>query len=151
VGTLISNTASVGPITGDPTPNDNSVRFLSEVIPAHTSTTVSSSLNSSVYGQSVTFTATVRNLYGSFTPTGSVQFVIDGSNYGSAVFLSASGTASISDNALTVTGSPHTIAAVYSNSDGDFAGSTSNTISQTVQADPTFTTLTSSLNSSVSV
>jgi hypothetical protein len=56
-------------------------------------------------------------------PTGSVQFVIDGSNYGSAVTL-VNGQASISDNALTVTGSPHRIEADYANSDGDFTGST---------------------------
>jgi len=43
-----------------------------------TSTVVGSSLNPSVYGQSVTFTATITGAGG--TPTGTVQFKIDGSN-----------------------------------------------------------------------
>src|SRR5260370_17181125 len=59
------------------------------VDPASTSTAVSSSLDPSVYGQSVTFTATVGNTTtgSSFAPTGSVQFIIDASNYGSPVAL----------------------------------------------------------------
>jgi hypothetical protein len=49
---------------------------------ASTTTTVTSPSNPSVYGQSVTFTAKVGTS-GSSTPTGSVQFVVDGSNFGS--------------------------------------------------------------------
>src|SRR5205807_10081321 len=46
-----------------------------------TSTAVSSSVNPSVFGQSVTFTATVSNTSGTgLTATGSVQFMIDGVN-----------------------------------------------------------------------
>jgi ELWxxDGT repeat protein len=52
--------------------------------PAATTTTVSPSLTSPVYGQSLTFTATVSS--GS-TPSGMVQFQIDGQNFGSAVAL----------------------------------------------------------------
>ena len=45
---------------------------------SQTNTIVSSSLNSSTYGQSVIFTATVENTSDSDTPTGSVNFSIDG-------------------------------------------------------------------------
>jgi hypothetical protein len=96
---------------------------------ASTSTAVVSSAtnNSSVYGQYVTFTATVSNTTpgSSATPTGSVQFVIDGIDYGSTVPL-VNGQASISDNLLTVSGSPHSIVADYLNSDGDFQKSNGN-------------------------
>ena len=43
-----------------------------------TTTTVSSSLNSSTYGDSVTFTATVARSAGTGAPTGSVNFTIQG-------------------------------------------------------------------------
>ena len=43
-----------------------------------TTTTISSSANPSTYGDSVTFTATVSPNSGTSTPTGTVQFVIDG-------------------------------------------------------------------------
>ena len=44
--------------------------------------------------------------------------MIDGSDYGGPVTLSG-GMASISDANLEVSGSPHTVTAVYTNSDGD--------------------------------
>ena len=114
-----------------------------------TSTAVSSSVNPSAFGQSVTFTATVTNtsVNGSGTPTGSVQFVIDGSNFGSAVAL-VNGSASISDAALNVNGSPHTVSVTYTNSDGNYTGSTSPNFSQTVNADSTSTAVSSSVNPS---
>src|SRR4029079_13244987 len=46
-----------------------------------TTTAVSSSVNPSTFGQSVTFTATVTGP--GTTPSGTVQFKIDGTNYGS--------------------------------------------------------------------
>ena len=90
-----------------------------------TSTAVSSSLDPSVYGQTVTFSAAVSDTTtgSSYVPTGTVQFIIDGSNYGSAVPLNTSGHATISDNALTVGGNPHIVTVKYSNSDGDFQNS----------------------------
>jgi hypothetical protein len=54
---------------------------------AATSTGLASSLNPSVVGQTVTFTATVTSTGG--TPTGTVQFKIDGGNSGSPVTLRA--------------------------------------------------------------
>ena len=53
---------------------------------ADTTTSVSSSLNPSVFGQDVTFTATVQSIFPSTaTPTGLVQFKIDGHDFGPAV------------------------------------------------------------------
>jgi hypothetical protein len=99
----------------------------------NTTTTVTSSVNPSTPGQSVTFTATVADTGpgGAGTPTGSVQFKIDGSNYGSSVVL-ASGHASVSDAALS-TGS-HTVQAVYTPNSSSFTGSTSAAIHQTVSS-----------------
>ncbi len=87
-----------------------------------TTTTVTSSANPSTYGSLVTFTATVSPNTGSSTPTGSVQFVVDGSNLGSAVTLSG-GTASTSTSTLTVNGgAPHTVTANYTHT-GNFSDS----------------------------
>src|SRR5205823_11385837 len=78
-----------------------------------TSTTVTSSLNPSNYGDSVTFTATVTS---ASTPTGSVNFVIDG---GSSIAgtpgttSSTTATWTYTTSTLTVTGSPHTISASF--------------------------------------
>jgi len=96
---------------------------------AATTTTISSTPNPSALGQTVTFTATVSSDPASGTPTGSVQFIIDGANFGSAVALGAGGVASISDSALSV--GTHTVTATYSG-DSTHAGSTSAALTQTV-------------------
>ncbi len=133
--------------------------FSQTVNPAPTSTTVTSSVNPSIYGQSVTFTATVANTAGAgistATPTGSVQFYVDGAAVGAAVSLSGSGAAATGTGGatatLSVSGSPHTVKAVYANTDGNFSVS-SGTLSpgQTVNPAPTSTTVTSSVNPSIS-
>src|SRR6266487_2136086 len=100
---------------------------------ASTTTTVTSPSNPSVYGQSVTFNAKVGTS-GSSTPTGSVQFVVDGSNFGSPVAVSSCApslsacatTAAIST--LNVSGTPHSVTANYiatggfNNSSGTLSG-----------------------------
>jgi streptogramin lyase len=81
------------------------------VLQTATTTAVAASANPSVYGQPVTFTATVTpNAAGAATPTGTVQFVIDGQNYGARVALSG-GTAAVSDAALAV--GSHSVVALY--------------------------------------
>jgi large repetitive protein len=55
----------------------------------NTTTTLTSSVNPSVNGQSVTFTATVAPASGVTVPTGTVQFLIDGVNFGAAVSVSS--------------------------------------------------------------
>jgi hypothetical protein len=92
--------------------------------PDQTSTAVVSSLNPAQYGQAVTFTATVSNTSGTgATPNGSVQFVVDGANYGSPVPLVNGSATSAATSTLGVTGSPHTVTANYVNADGNFANS----------------------------
>jgi Bacterial Ig-like domain (group 3)/Galactose oxidase, central domain/Immunoglobulin I-set domain len=89
-----------------------------------TTTAVTSSANPITLGQSVSFTATVTaNAPGSGTPTGSVQFYIDGSAFGSPVALS--GGSATSGSTTTLTAGPHNITAVYSGDD-DFFGSNNN-------------------------
>jgi hypothetical protein len=94
-----------------------------------TSTSLSSPANPSVFGQSAPFTAKVGDAGGGSTvPTGTVQFHVEGIDFGSPVPL-VNGAASISTAGLPA--GPHTITAVYSG-DGDFAASTSDVLIQTV-------------------
>jgi hypothetical protein len=103
------------------------------VKPAPTSTTVSSSVNPSISGQSVTFTATVANTAGAAistaTPTGSVQFMDGATPLGTAQI--GLGTATLTTSALAA--GTHPITVIYFNSDGNFLGSTSASVNQLVQ------------------
>src|SRR5262249_3144075 len=112
---------------------------------ATTSTAVSSSANTAVSGQSVTFTATIAVIApGGGTPSGTVQFLIDGSNAGNPANVSSVGgiaRASFSTASLATGG--HTIAASYSG-DGSFPSSTANILTQTVAQAATSTVLSSS-------
>jgi hypothetical protein len=93
-----------------------------------TSADLSSSRNPSIFGQSVTFTATVTATSpASGTPTGTVTFKAGATTLGSDT-LSA-GTATLTTS--TLTGSNHTITAVYSG-DASFATSTAPSVTQTV-------------------
>src|SRR5262249_47554724 len=70
------------------------------VTKADTTTVVSGVPNPSLFGQTVTFTATVSaKSPGTGTPQGTVQFNIDGMKFGSPVTLSG-GTATITDSNL---------------------------------------------------
>jgi hypothetical protein len=103
---------------------------LNAVIPIFlpTTTTVTASVNPSVFGQAVTFTATVAPTTPGGVPTGSVQFQVDGTNFGAPVSLAA-GTAT-SGSIATLSPGPHTVVAVYS---GDTIYRTSTgTVTQTV-------------------
>ena len=107
-----------------------------------TATGLTSSLDPSVFGQAVTFTATLNPSSG---PTGTVQF-FDGVTSLGSVALSG-GTASLTTSTLAV--GTHFITATYSG-DTNFGGSTSAPVTQTVAAGTVSTTtaLTSSLNPS---
>ncbi len=117
---------------------------------AASNTFVTSSDPSSVFGATVTFTATVSS--GSGTPTGSVTFK-DGGTCGSggtvldteALVSGSATTAPVSS--LSVSGSPHTILACYGGS-GNVSVS-SGTVIQTVSQAATTTGVTSSANPSV--
>src|SRR6185369_15956088 len=113
---------------------------------ADTTTVVSSSSNPSVFGQGVTFTATVSaTAPGSGTPSGTVQFKIDGSDFGSPVSLSG-GSAS-SGTIATLPVGPHVITAVYSG-DGNFLAGTSADSTQTVNKANTTSAVSSSFTPS---
>ena len=93
---------------------------------AASTTTIGSSQNPSVYGQSVTFTATVSAV-GSGTPTGTVTFYDGATPLGSGTL--SGGTAAYSTSALAL--GSHSITAVYSG-DTNFNTSTSTALNQVV-------------------
>jgi poly(hydroxyalkanoate) depolymerase family esterase len=109
-----------------------------------TSTTLSSSLNPSTYGQSVTFTAVVTSSLGA-PPDGETITFLQGKNVRGTGMLSA-GSASFSISTL-ATGGTDSIKAVYGG-DSNFASSTSNVVSQVVDKATTNTALVSSQNPS---
>ena len=99
---------------------------LQEVKSAQSSTALTSLVNPTVYGQSTTFTATVTKPGGG-TPTGTVQFGVDGSPFGAAQTVNGSGVATISAAALSV--GSHSVTASFAsdspatlNSDATLAG-----------------------------
>jgi len=95
---------------------------------ATTKTTLVSSHNPSVFGQSVTFTATVAAVApGSGTPTGTVTFKNGGTVFGSGTLVSGKVTFSTS----ILTRGTHSITTVYAGS-VDHLGSTSGALMQTV-------------------
>ena len=111
---------------------------------ASTTTTLTASPNPIVFGQSVTFTATVAAVSpGSGTPTGTVTFDDNGTPLGTGTL--SSGVAAFSTSILTA--GTQSITAVYSD-DANFTTSTSNVVSQVVKQVSTTTTLISSTNPS---
>ncbi len=107
-GDVSFNTSS-GALTGTP----------QVVSKANTSTAVTSSVNPSMFGQSVTFTVTVTAAApGSGTPTGTVTFLDGGSPFVTRTL--ASGSATLATSALVV--GNHTITTSYAG-DGSFNGS----------------------------
>jgi CSLREA domain-containing protein len=121
-----SITAAYG---GDATNSASTSNTVSQQVVAvggGTSTALASSLNPSVAGQAVTFTATIAGN----NPTGAVQFRDGGANLGAPVAVSA-GSAQLTTAALGV--GTHSITAIYSG-DGANLGSTSPAVLQTVTA-----------------
>jgi uncharacterized repeat protein (TIGR01451 family) len=142
-GALI-NTASVSHDQSDPDPANNVATVTTTVTQAATTTVVSSSVNPSVFGQQVSFTAMVTPTVSSvLTPTGYVTFN-DGATVLGVVALSA-GTAVYNTSTLSVGG--HSITASYSGG-SNFISSTSIAVAQTVNQASTTTTLAASPNPS---
>lgn len=81
-------------------------------------------------GTAVTFSVSVTSSSGP-QPTGTVQFKVDGANYGSPVTLSSTGTASTSVTGLTTT--THTLSATYSGN-ANYAAAGPISVSITVMA-----------------
>ncbi|WP_413809999.1 Ig-like domain-containing protein [Streptomyces sp. OE57] len=111
--------------------------------PAATTTTLTSSVNPSVFGQPVTFTATVTpNAPATGVPTGSVTFVISGSGGGSFTQPLSGGTATFTTSGLGA--GSHTVTANYGG-DTNFAASSA-TLTQVVNPAQTITSLSSNPN-----
>src|SRR5262249_39814628 len=143
MATFTTSTRSVGnhTITAAYTSGDGnfnasapSVAITQTVNKASTTTTVSSSVNPSVSGQSVTFTATVTiNNPGTnavANPTGTVTFFDGGVAIGTGM-LSGPTTDMATFMTGTLSASSHTITAAY-NGDTNFNTSTSTALTQTV-------------------
>lgn len=133
-GSTISNTASASSSTSDPTPGNNS-QSASATVNQITTTGVTSSVNPSDFGQSVTFTATVTSNGG--TPAGTVQFKDNGTNLGGLQTLNPSGVATFATSALTV--GTHTITADYGGGTNFLASSGTLLNGQVVRAQPSLT------------
>jgi hypothetical protein len=128
---------------GDPNFTASTSQLLTQMInPATTSTSLASSLNPSVTGQTVTFTATVDvSAPGSGSPTGTVAFLDGGVPIaGCAARAVASETAACATSFDTAGASD--ITAVY-NGDPDFVASTSAPLNQQVGLAESATTVTS--------
>jgi Bacterial Ig-like domain (group 3)/FG-GAP-like repeat len=108
-------------------------------IQSPTATTVASSLNPSVYGQAVTFTAQVTARSG--TPTGTVTILDGATTVGTGTLTN--GSVSITVSSLPV--GANSMTAKYQGSAG-FASSTSTPLTQTVTPATTGTALASSFN-----
>src|SRR5439155_755470 len=112
---------------------------------ADTTTSVSSSANPSVFGQSVIFTVTVSaKSPGTGTPTGTVTFKEDGTTLYTETL--AGGAATFTTSSLSL--GSHSITASYGG-DGNFVTSTSSALTQTVNKPNTTTSVSSSANPSV--
>ena len=110
-----------------------------------TTTSVASSVNPSVFGQDVQFTATVAPASGTGTPTGTVQFTVDGANFGSAATMSGGSATSPTIGTLTV--GTHSVGATY-RGDSAFSGG-SGSLTQTVNKADTTMVVSSSGSPSV--
>jgi hypothetical protein len=129
---------------GDNFFNASSGNLSETVNPDGTNTTVASSANPAVFGQTVTLTATVSAASpGAATPTGTVSFAIDGGAPQTVALSGGSATYTTSELAV----GNHTVSVAYGG-DGNFSGSTAS-FTQAVNKADTSTGLTSSLNPSV--
>jgi large repetitive protein len=112
---------------------------------ANTTTSVTSSLNPSVFGQPVTFTATISPVApGTGTPTGTVTFFDE---VGPIAIAALSGGVATFTTAALAAG-VHTITTSYGG-DGNFTGSAGSLNGQVVNVANTTTTVTSSANPDV--
>jgi hypothetical protein len=108
----------------------SSAAFSQVVNGAATTTTLVSSLDPSVAGQSVKFTATVSSTV-SGTQSGTVSFYLDGSTTPAQSSAINGGTATFSTNSLS--GGSHTVIAAFVSTNANFQGSSSALLTQNVK------------------
>jgi hypothetical protein len=152
VATFTTTALTAGPhkiraafVTDSSYAGSSSVTLSQIVIGLPTTSTVLSNLNPSIYGQMITFSATVVDNANNGTPTGTVTFKSGAAVLGKQTL--SGGTASFSTSALAV--GIKSITATYSG-DTKYAASTSAPISQTITKATSTTAIISSLNPSVS-
>lgn len=121
---------------------------LTQLVEQNTATTVASSVNPSVHGAAVTFTAVVTAT-GTTVPTGTVAFYDGGVQFGTGT-LKAAGTASAvaTFQTASLAAGTHSITAAYAGDGDDFA-STSAALSDTVNIASTTTMVTASANPAI--
>jgi uncharacterized membrane protein len=133
---------------GDTNFTNSTSPVLSQVVSANltaTTTTATSSSSTTVYGQSVTFTAVVIPTSGSGVPSGTVTFM-DGTTVLGSGTLDSQGQAMYTTTVLGV--GSHNITAVYGG-DSNYTGSTSAVVAQTVNRATTTSSVASSNVSTV--
>jgi hypothetical protein len=128
---------------GDSKNNGSTSAPVNQFVLAATTTTLKSSANPSVYGQTVVFTAKVTSSIGAPPDGETITFKQGGTVLGTGTL--SDGTATFSISTLAV--GTKVITAVYSG-DSNFAGSTSKDVNQVISKATTKTTLTSSQNPS---
>ncbi len=116
-------------------------QVVNQPVAAATTIVVTAAVNPAVFGQTVSFTATVASS-GAGTLTGTVNFMDGATSLGTAT-LNASGVATFSTTSLSV--ASHLITGVYSG-DANFISSTSPTFSEVVNKASTTARLSSSSN-----
>jgi hypothetical protein len=116
------------------------VLWAKHLVNTSTTTSISSSVNPSVFGQPVALTAQVSPT----SATGTMQFKDGTSNLGAPIALT-NGSATLTISSLTVGG--HSISATYSG-DTTFISSTSSPLAQTISQDASATGVASSANPS---
>jgi hypothetical protein len=116
----------------DDTNSPVSTSFTVGVNAVGTTTKLSSSANPATAGKPVTFTAKVTPKSGTMTPTGTVQFIIDGTPPFGAVSLSSG---SATSPAITLGAGAHTVIANYTPDTASLIGSSAS-LSQIATATP---------------
>ena len=134
---VVGNHSITAQYSGDQNYFNSTSSAVNQVVLNKTSTTLTSSLQTSVFGEGVSFTATISPS----TATGTVIFNDGYKVLGTATI--SGGIASLNVSNLAV--GSHSIMAIYSG-DANDAGSTSNTVAQTVSKANTTVTLNSSPN-----
>jgi len=130
-------------------PSSVSTAVTQVVNKANTGTAIATSGNPAVYGQAVTFTATVSVVSPGSTavanPGGTVTFYDTGTSIGSATLSVVSGDDQATFTTSSMSTATHPITAAYTSGDVNFNASTSSTsISQVVNQDSTTTTVSAS-------